>query len=68
MDMCSTSDLVAVAERLLAADAWSETQQTLRMRIEDQMSLEPEYSIRYAALQRRLEDLSSKRSDFHEHQ
>lgn len=68
LDMCKSVDLVEAAENLLSPEAWVSAKQKLGSRIEDQMSLEQEDSLRYVAMQTRLGLLSPTRSSDDEHQ
>jgi hypothetical protein len=67
IDQCKSADLVVAAEQLLKPEAWATAQQQLGARLEDQMSLEPEGSQRYTALQSRLHTLLPARSLADEH-
>lgn len=62
LDLCKTADLLATAETLLPPDAWLAARKNLCVRLEDQMSLEPDDSPRLRALQARHAALLPPRS------
>jgi hypothetical protein len=62
LDLCPSADLLAVARQCLDSEAWQAACQILAQRLEDQISLEPQDSPRYAALQSRRIGLAPTRS------